>query len=78
MCSSSRTQATKDLGCGVRGSPKKNGGGGTLKKEGVGFKKAKIGTSVVVQWLRTYLTMQGTQVNPWSGRIPHAVGQLSL
>ena len=78
MCSSSRTQATKDLGCGVRGPPKKNRGGGTLKKEGVGFKQAKIGTSMVVQWLRICLPVQGTLVNPWSGKIPHAAGQLSL
>lgn len=42
MCSSPGTQTTKDLGSGGSGSPKKNGGGGTLEKEGVGFKLAKI------------------------------------
>ena len=42
MRSSPGTQTTKDLGSGGSGSPKKNGGGSTLEKEGVGFKLAKI------------------------------------
>ena len=33
------------------------------------------GTSLVVQWLRICLPMQGTW--PWSGKIPHAAEQLS-
>ena len=46
-------------------------------------KKSKQGTSLVVQWLRIHLPMQGTQVqslvweDPWFGRIPHVTGQLS-
>ena len=36
------------------------------------------GTSLVVQWLRILLPMQGTQFEPWSRKIPHAVEQLSL
>ena len=33
------------------------------------FRKVKLrwrGTSLVVQWLRICLTMQGMKVNPWS------------
>ena len=33
--------------------------------------------SFLVQWLRICLPMQGHQFNPWSGKIPHATGQLS-
>ena len=32
------------------------------------------GTSLVVQWRRIYLPMQGTWFNPWSGKVPHAMG----
>ena len=35
------------------------------------------GTSLVVHWLRIHLPRQGTQFDPWSGKIPHALGQLS-
>ena len=35
-------------------------------------------TSLVAQWLRPCLPMQGTQFEPWSGKIPHAIQQLSL
>ena len=35
-------------------------------------------TSLVAQWIRIHLPMQGTQFDPWSGTIPHAVEQLSL
>ena len=35
------------------------------------------GTSLVVQWLRIDLPMQGTWFNPWSGKISHVSGQLS-
>ena len=37
----------------------------------------EIGTSLVAQWLRVYLPMKGTRVQTWSGKIPHAVEQLS-
>ena len=33
-------------------------------------------TFLVVQWLRIHLPMQGHRFDPWSGKIPHAVGQL--
>ena len=36
------------------------------------------GTSLVVQWLRICLPMQGTRFDPWSGKIPPALGQLSM
>ena len=35
------------------------------------------GTSLVVQCLGIHLPLQGTQVNPWSRKIPHAAEQLS-
>ena len=31
------------------------------------YKKRRSGTSVVVQWLRRHLPMQGVQVDLWSG-----------
>ena len=43
----------------------------------VHFKKQAIGASLVVQWLRIRLLMQGTRFKPWSRKIPHAVEQLS-
>ena len=35
------------------------------------------GTSLMVQWLKICLPMQGTQVqfDPWSRKIPYAMGQ---
>ena len=33
-------------------------------------------TSLVVQWIRIHLSMQRTWFDPWSGKIPHAMGQL--
>ena len=36
-----------------------------------------LGASLVAQWLRIHLPMQGTQFEPCSGKIPHAVEQLS-
>ena len=33
--------------------------------------------SLVVQWLRIWLPMQRTQFDPWSWKIPHALGPLS-
>ena len=35
------------------------------------------GTSLVAQWLRIRLPMQGTRFEPWSGKVPHATEQLS-
>ena len=32
----------------------------------------------MTQWLRMRLPMQGLRFHPWSGKIPHAMGQLSL
>ena len=39
--------------------------------------KKKKRTSLVVQWLRICLPMQGHGFEPWSGKIPHAAEQLS-
>ena len=39
------------------------------------FHYIKSGASLVVQWLRIHLTVQG--FNPWSRKIPHASRQLS-
>ena len=41
------------------------------------LKNMKKGASLVVQWLRIRLPMQGTVFEPWSGKIPHAAEQLS-
>ena len=44
------------------------------------FKK-KFKTSLVAPWIRRCLPKQetwGPEFHPWSGRIPHAVEQLSL
>ena len=38
--------------------------------------KENVWASLVAQWLRIYLPMQGTQVRAWSGKIPRAVEQL--
>ena len=42
---------------------------------------SKIRASLVAQWLRIRLSMQGTLVRagfgPWSGKIPHALEQIS-
>ena len=38
---------------------------------------SNIGTSLVAQWLRICLPMQGTRVEALSGKIPHAAEQLS-
>ena len=37
----------------------------------------KKGTSLVAQWLRIHLPMQGHGFEPWSRKIPHAVEQLT-
>ena len=42
------------------------------------YKREKFRTSLVVQWLRVRLPIQGTWVQSWSRKIPHAMGQLSL
>ena len=38
--------------------------------------KSAMRTSLVVQWIRIHLPVQGTQVQYQSGRIPHAREQL--
>ena len=38
---------------------------------------SKEGASLVAQWLRIRLSMQGTPFNPWSRKIPHGAEQLS-
>ena len=45
---------------------------------GSGFKRHICQTSLVVQWIRICLPMQGTWVRPWSEKIPHALELLSL
>ena len=35
------------------------------------------GTSLVVQWVRIHLPLQGTRFNPQYGKIPHAIEQLN-
>ena len=40
------------------------------------IQKESCGASVVAQWLRICLPMQGHGFGPWSGRIPHAAEQL--
>ena len=34
-------------------------------------------TSLVIQWLRLHLPMQGHRFNLWSRKIPHGTGQIS-
>ena len=41
------------------------------------LKEILFATSLVVQWIKTHLPMQEHRLDPWSGKIPHAVGQLS-
>ena len=41
------------------------------------IKMCWLGASLVAQWLRIRLPMQGHGFEPWSGRIPHAAEQLS-
>ena len=41
------------------------------------LKISYVRASLVAQWLRIHLPMQGTRVEPWSGKIPHAAEQLS-
>ena len=40
--------------------------------------KGSFRTSLLVQWLRIRLPMQGHRFEPWSRKIPHAAEQLSL
>ena len=51
----------------------------SIKKKSDGNLKLKITerASLVVQWLRICLAMQGHQFDPWSRKILHAVVQLS-
>ena len=41
------------------------------------FRNSSLGTSLVSQWLRIHLRIQGHRFDPWSGKIPHAAEQLS-
>ena len=73
---------------GDRGRGGGGGGGGREKekekekypgsKVKKAFQEAESGLSLVAQWLRICLPMQGHRFEPWSGRIPHATEQLSL
>ena len=50
-----------------------------VKKKCKQISKKKINrTSLVAQWLRIHLPMQGHGFEPWSGKIPHTAEQLSL
>ena len=57
----------------------------SIKRKGGGEKgcvcvcvsKDNAKTSLVVQWLRIHLEMLGTWFNPWSGKIPHTMEELS-
>lgn len=40
--------------------------------------KVTLWTSLVVQWVRTCLPLQGHGLDPWAGKVPHATEQLSL
>ena len=40
------------------------------------LKYLSFGASLVAQWLRICLPMQGTQAESWSRKIPHAAEQL--
>ena len=39
--------------------------------------KIVLGTSLVAQWFKIHLPMQGHRFDPWPGKIPHAMQQLS-
>ena len=36
-----------------------------------------MGASLVAQWQRIHLAMQGHRFNPWCRKIPHAMGKLN-
>ena len=38
------------------------------------FRERKVGTSLVVQWLRTACQCREYRFHPWSRKIPYAVG----
>ena len=62
-------------------SPDKNTGMGSHSLSLFEYVENKIfswQSSLVVQWLRICLPMQGREFDPWSGKIPHASGQLNL
>ena len=40
--------------------------------------KDTMWASLLIQWLRICLAIQGHRFNPWSGKIPHVLEQLSL
>ena len=41
------------------------------------LKKSSVGTSLVAQWIRICLPLQGHGFDTWSGKIPCALEQLS-
>ena len=43
-----------------------------------GYIKINYGAPLMAQWLRICLQRRGHQMNPWSGKIPHAAEQLGL
>ena len=48
-----------------------------LPRHEVWWQRTVVRTSLVVQWIRISLPIQGTRFSPWSGKIPHASEQLS-
>ena len=42
----------------------------------VTIERSSVWASLVAQWLRIRLPMQGHRFKPWSGKIPHAAEQL--
>ena len=51
--------------------------GQRYKETGISMKMQYMWTSLVVQWLRIRLPMEGTQFDTWTRKILHAVAQLS-
>ena len=39
--------------------------------------ESETGTSLGAQRMKIHLPVQGNRFNPWSGKTPHAAGQLS-
>ena len=40
--------------------------------------RSKVGASLMAQWLKICLPIQGHRFDPWSRKIPHSTGQLTL
>ena len=51
--------------------------GQRYKEIGISIKMQYMWTSLVVQWLRIHLPLEGTQFDTWARKILHAVVQLS-